>query len=434
MTKTDTLTQATQYFKSNKGFARMLQKMKNKYTSFDRETPGNIIIENPTKEEKDAISGFMKKDYARNKTITISLKKFQERLNQTRFEGITIKELLENYYGKEIITQKQEKQQKVDQFNEYLTHTINEYKETTAGQILEKIRQEKSDTYINLKTKYDKETTELKNSLKQACNCINNLPPKTEKLRLPIYATKILNNPHGLDRKNLTGKLFITLLTEKEEINNNQKIKIRNSEDLSELYYKNNLLIDDVSNMVLCKNIIGCQGNKEHNGWKGFFDNNEAIQITLDNLSQIDNVQVKYNYAIVVENPAVFMQIAQKIGNKKIPLVCTYGQVKLSGIVLLKMLSKVCNKIYYSGDNDPEGIQIADKIKTKFKDKIQLIGFDTETYYKTISNITISEERLKKLEHIENTELQDIVKTLQKEKRAAYEENKINKIFPFFWK
>ena len=45
----------------------MMEKIKNKYISFDRETPGNIIIENPSKEEKDAISGFMKKDYSRNK-------------------------------------------------------------------------------------------------------------------------------------------------------------------------------------------------------------------------------------------------------------------------------------------------------------------------------------------------------------------------------
>lgn len=426
MTKTEALSEAIQYFKTNKGFTRMLEKMKNKYTSFDRETPGNITIENPSKEEKEAISGFMKKDYARNKTITISLKKFQERLDQTRFEGITVKELLEKYFGQEIITQKKEKQKKVEQFNEYLTHTIDEYKETTAGKILEKIIQEKYDTYIMLKTKYDKENTELKNSLKQACDCINNLPPENEKLRLPIFATQILNNPHGLDRKNPTGKLFITLLTEKEEINNNKKTKIKNSEDLSELYYKNNILIDDVSNMVLCKNIIGYQGKKEHSGWKGFFDNNEAIQITLDNLSQIDNIQVKYNYAIVVENPAVFMQIAQKIQNKKIPLVCTYGQVKLSGIVLLKMLSKVCDKIFYSGDTDPEGIQIADKIKTKFKDKIHLIGFEPQTYYKTISDVSISDERLKKLEHIENPELRDIVEILKKEKRAAYEEMKAN--------
>ena len=84
---------------------------------------------------------------------------------------------------------------------------------------------EKYPSSFCLETKYDKENTELKNSLKQACNCINNLPQENEKLRLPIFATKILNNPHGLDRKNLTGKLFITLLTEKEEIKNNHEIK-----------------------------------------------------------------------------------------------------------------------------------------------------------------------------------------------------------------
>ena len=93
------------------------------------------------------------------------------------------------------------------------------------------------------------------------------------------------------------------------------------------------------------------------------------------------------------------------------------------------MLSKVCDKIYYSGDTDPEGIQIADKIKTKFKDKIHLIGFEPQTYYKTISDVSISDERLKKLEHIENPELQDIVEILKKEKRAAYEEMNANIIY-----
>lgn len=36
-----------------------------------------------------------------------------------------------------------------------------------------------------------------------------------------------------------------------------------NSEELAQLYYKNYLLIDDVSNMVLCKNIIGYTAEEE---------------------------------------------------------------------------------------------------------------------------------------------------------------------------
>ena len=414
------LEEAVEYFKSNKGFKRMMEKMKNKYLSFNRETPGNIAIENPSKEEKDAISGFMKKDYLRNKTITIRLKKFQQRLDETRFEGVLLKELIEKYFGHEIISLKEESEQKQEKFNEYLDEILNENKGTLSGKILEKILNEKAENYILLKGKYEKENAELKKAMKEVCKCINNLPSDNEKVRLPIFATKIINNPHGLDKKNFTGKLFINFLGEVDGIKS-----VKNSEELSELYYKHNLLIDDVSNMVLCKNIRGYKRAEEHSGWKGFFDNNEAIQATLDNLSQIDNVKVENNYAIVVENPAVFMLIAEKLSNKKVPLVCTYGQVKLSGIVLLNMLSKVCDKIYYSGDSDPEGIQIADKIKQRFKDKVCLIGFDSDAYYKVLSDVTISSERLKKLEHIQSSELLELCNAMRKEKRAAYEERKL---------
>lgn len=415
-----TLEEAVEYFKSNKGFKRMMEKMKNKYVSFNRETPGSISIENPSKEEKDAISGFMKKDYLRNKTITISLKKFQQRLDETRFEGVLLKELIEKYFGHEIISLKEETEQKQEKFNEYLDEILNENKGTLSGKILEKVLSGKSENYILLKSKFEKENAELKKTMMEVCKCINNIPSDDEKVRLPIFATKIINNPHGLDKKNLTGKLFINFLGETDEIKS-----VKNSEELSELYYKHNLLIDDVSNMVLCKNIRGYKGTEEHHGWKGFFDNNEAIQATLDNLTQIDNVKVENNYAIVVENPAVFMLIAEKLSNKKVPLVCTYGQVKLSGIVLLNMLSKVCDKIYYSGDSDPEGIQIADKIKQRLKDKVCLLGFDSEAYYKVLSDVTVSIERLKKLEHVNSPELLELCNSMRKEKRVAYEERKL---------
>lgn len=420
MSSNKVLEEAAAYFKSNKGFKRMMEKMKNKYLSFNRETPGNITVENPSKEEKDAISGFMKKDYSRNKTITISLKKFQQRLDETRFEGVLLKELIEQYFGHEIISLKEENEQKQEKFNEYLVKIANANKGTLSGKILEKIVNEKGENYILLKSKYEKENAELKKAMLEVCKCINNLPHNDAKVRLPIFATKIINNPHGLDKKNLTGKLFINFLGEANGIKS-----VKNSEELSELYYRNNLLIDDVSNMVLCKNILGYKGAKEHSGWRGFFDNNEAIQATLDNLSQIDNVKVENNYAIVVENPAVFMMISEKLSDKKVPLVCTYGQVKLSGIVLLNMLAKVCDKIYYSGDSDPEGVQIADKIKQRFKDKVCLLGFDSETYYKVLSDVTVSSERLKKLEHIQSPELRDVSSALLKEKRVAYEERKL---------
>jgi len=71
--------------------------------------------------------------------------------------------------------------------------------------------------------------------------------------------------------------------------------------------------------------------------------------------------------------------------------------------------------------------EIADKIKSRFKDKICLIGFDVKTYYQVLSEVCVSQERLKKLENIENQELSEICRILNKEKKVAYEEMKIMK-------
>ena len=44
----------------------------------------------------------------------------------------------------------------------------------------------------------------------------------------------------------------------------------KNSEELAELYYNNYLLVDDVSNMVLCKNITAITKGGKHDGLEGF--------------------------------------------------------------------------------------------------------------------------------------------------------------------
>ena len=153
----------------------------------------------------------------------------------------------------------------------------------------------------------------------EACNGINNLPDKNT--RIPVFASKILSNPHGFDKKNLSGKIFVMLLS---YIDGRKSPK--NSEELAELYYKYHLLIDDVSNMILCKNIIGIKDNRqEHDGMKGF-----------------------------------------------------------------------------SKANEPEGMQIADKLKKRYGEKLEFFGFDVETYSNNISDVEISSERLNKLKAIEN--------------------------------
>ena len=261
-----------------------------------------------------------------------------------------------------------------------------------------------------------------------------------EKIRIPVFATIIASNPHEFDKKTLCGKLFIRLLC---YINNVQYPK--NNEKLAELYYNNNLLVDDVSNMVLCKNLVGFkkvseidnfEGKnryEEHQGLVGFYNYNEPVYLTLNNLSNISYMKEgKYNKELINENPAVFMEIMKNNKLKDFPLICTYGQVKLAGIMLMDLLVEKNYQLYYSGDLDPEEIQIADKLKQRYKDKLSFVGFDKQTYYRNISEVEISESRLQKLKSVKSLELKEICTEIQKQKKASYEEKNIENIIEVF--
>ena len=290
-----------------------------------------------------------------------------------------------------------------------------------------------NEIYIKLKKYYNKDKYKLKQALINACKGINQLPNK--KIRIPVFASNITGNPHEFDKSTLCGKIFIMLLCYIENI----KIP-KNTEELLEIYYNHNLLIDDVSNMVLCKNIKGYIKKEteneeyiEHKGLIGFAEYNEPIYLNLYNLSNLYFLEETHRYdkVVIMENPAVFMEVSEKIDKKDFPIICTYGQVKLAGLILLDMLVKQKYKIYYSGDIDPEGIQIADKLKSRYNKNLYFLGFDVKTYKDNLSKVNLSNSRLKKLDKIKSEELQEICKELRLERKASYEEKNIDAIIKF---
>ena len=132
-----------------------------------------------------------------------------------------------------------------------------------------------------------------------------------------------------------------------------------------------------------------------------------------------------------MENPTVFMEVSEKCKQKDFPLVCTYGQVKLSGLILLDMFVKQGYKICYSGDLDPEGIQIADKLKQRYKDNLKFFGFDVDTYNKNLSNVNLSETRIKKLNGIKSIELLEVCDKIRVSQKSSYEEENIDNIIKY---
>ena len=430
--------QMAEYFKERPAYKRLLKGIRIKYINLG-EIKGNIVISNPSKEEKQVLSGLMKKDYSKNKNISINVKVLEKRIKESKFSGANLKEIIEEYFSEDIITKKESNNNYEIELEDFFEQILNKNINTQMYPYLEEIIKNKNDIYYNLKKHYNKDKEKLKTAILNACEGINNLPE--EKIRIPVFASNITGDPHGFDKNTLCGKIFLMFICYIE------KIKIpKTIEEFAEIYYQHNLLIDDISNMVLCKNITGyapdkdfipnefeCASYVRHLGLKGFAKYNKPIYLSLYNLSNISFLDKyhKYKEVIVMENPTVFMEVSERSNKKDFPIICTYGQVKLSGLILLDMLIEQNYKIYYSGDIDPEGIQIADKLKERYNKNLKFIGFDVNTYKRNLSNVELSENRLKKLEKIKSKELQDICNEVSKTKKASYEKKNIDEIINF---
>ena len=80
-------------------------------------------------------------------------------------------------------------------------------------------------------------------------------------------------------------------------------------------------------------------------------------------------------------------------------------------------------EIYYSGDIDPDGIRIADRLWRKYGDRIHVWRMSDEDYAKSLSEEGIGNISMKKLETVENPILRETAKEVRKKKRAGYQEN-----------
>lgn len=140
----------------------------------------------------------------------------------------------------------------------------------------------------------------------------------------------------------------------------------------------------------------------------------------MSNLLKIDYLEAINNIVFVFENPAVFHKIL-KITNYNISLICTSGQLNLSSYMIFDKIKNLKN-IYYAGDFDPEGLTIAYKLKKRYKDKVKFLNYTREIYISAMSNNIINERSMVQLNKIHCIELDEVIKELKINKRAAYQE------------
>jgi hypothetical protein len=87
------------------------------------------------------------------------------------------------------------------------------------------------------------------------------------------------------------------------------------------------------------------------------------------------------------------------------------------------MLAEAGIKVYYSGDFDPEGLLIAQKLGQYYQGDFAYWHMTKEAYEMTCPCETISERRLKMLDNITDPKLQKVSEAIKNKGMAGYQEN-----------
>lgn len=410
---------ALEIINSNDIYLEIFKNIKNKYKQHSKIT-GQFSIIAKNQDEMDILGCFDTNVYI-NKKAKIKSKDVEKLFNKL-LKNADFLQLLSFVIKEDLITNKEEKElllnKELEFFNELIDKAQNgDGREWIVECINKKLYGYQSIIRLFNKSIKDNNEEGLKEDLLKCINAINNLPYLENKYEnLAIFSAKQTRDPHFFDNGSTYGNLLINALVYKSSKCLDKK-EINNIDKLNKLYYDFGLVKDEISNSTCIYNLVGNIGNEQIDFLNKI---KEPFNISLSNLQKLDYIRCMNNRVFIFENPAVFHSIIQDLDIKE-SLICTSGQLNLSSYILINKIQNL-EKIYYAGDFDPEGLQIAQRLMSVYKDKVEFMLYDRKCYEKNVSDKQVESTRLNKLKSIKSDELKDIVDSLLQYKKAAYQE------------
>ena len=251
------------------------------------------------------------------------------------------------------------------------------------------------------------------------------LPEQYE--RLPFFANRVTGDPHALDETEAAGRVFLQALGWLAEAAEPQGAeaggRASTAEEKMELLYRYHLLRDDVQNFVTAYGIVprGTHDTYFHRAAADF----AALNLPLREIVRADAFvpAAEGCDVYIVENSGVFSSLLDALMTARccVPLLCLHGQPKLASWALLDRLAASGARLHYSGDYDPEGLAIAEKILRRYPDAHPW-HYEAAAYAPRPS-VRLTDTRLKQLADITSPALQPAAAAIRQQKYAYYQES-----------
>lgn len=408
-----------QYLSDNE-FSEFMQLWKKQYEKYGT-CKGSIdlVLDDSNRE---CISGLMGKDYYGVDCVHITFRQLQKAILNTKYENCDFNEVLKMYFNQDVFTNEYRQEQEQLRVQNIFKHFFKQ--EGKSQQWIYNTYTNRDSVYIRIVQASKENEQKCINTVCVVMKALNHLPMwENKKENISIFASYHTKNPHAFDKNTFAYYLMMHGIV--------YFLKVdfpKTNLEQNEILYRAGLYQDGISNYCSVARLQAFnENNQPHLGWAGFYDSYEALNVNMDNLLHIHFITC-CDRAYIVENPSVFQALLKKIKKekiKKIGLVCTNGQLNYSAYLLLDILVNSNIEIYYSGDMDPEGLLIADKIKQRYP-SIKLWCYDVSQYEISKSKEQATDQRMHMLDALKDETLIQIGKCISENKnRVGYQENMI---------
>ena len=424
--ETEKLKACTGYFSSRSVYRKLFAGFRKKYESLGR-FGGSVTLMDVTAEEREQLGGFLQRDYAAKERITVSAGLMEKALASSRFAGLSWEEILEAYFGETLTVKKELIREAKEEQNRFFEEVLAHCPQGAGREWLGSVLREQSGGWQLITRLYAESPGKLMEILRNVTDAIDQLPAfdsesgGTAEL-LAVFAAKVTGNPHSFDEGTAQEKLLMIFL--ESHFGEKDTDMLSPSEYRTKLLGRAGILRDELSNDVLVYGIRAWKRNGMlHEGIEGFLKNREPVKLSLRTIMDLSDVRGQgtdqKNPVYVMENPAVFAVFTES--HPKCAAICGGGQIRLAVMMLMDAL-RYSSVFYYSGDYDPEGLQIAQRLKQRYGDGLRLWNYSEKLYEKYLSPVVLTDARLKKLENIYLKELESVKDAMLRRKRAAYQE------------
>lgn len=421
------LLKVVQYLRQHQGLKALIEEAISRYRSLER-VGGTIMLEVATEQEARALAGLLKRRIKPPTRLNIAMteldKIFADLLPNA---PLTLFEVMEAYAGEQLETNKMRQArlaaEKAAFFNDLALGSAPVGKAWLQAIAAAPAKFRKEHTCYKVMGPSAKQSFKAVLTVLDSC-------PYEKLMRLPILAQQVTGDPHYFDIDKQEGRMLLNALSwlnsTPDDFNGS------NPEWEAEILFAGGIVRDDISNAVTVAGIYGIDGEREATWLRLAAEECAAPSLSLRDIVRWPQFKpLSGDRVYVVENPSVFSTLLEtysELYGTAPPLICSSGQFRLAVWQLLSRLTASGTIVYYSGDFDPEGIMMADRLWERFQDSTRLWRFSMEDYQSAVHVEVISEERLKQLEAIKASALMDVAASMKESKRAAFQEGIIDKL------